>query len=130
MFAKSQVVDFADYGVPQHRKRLITICIHKKYTLDDKLYDDILHSDISNFHCLKSHGSDLIPYVNLRQSIGHLPPLDAMTKLQDDDYEYHRIPKWNQVQYYAMSHTPEGCTAFENNKCIHCKLDNDSSVLF
>lgn len=112
---RSAVLNAADYGVPQTRKRLITIGILSSLTEEPRL-PDYCSEDLSVFHPLRSHPT----HVTLTDCIGHLPELDAMHKLQDEDDAFHRIPKWNDAQYFCMQYTPENHTAFDNTRCVHC----------
>ncbi|MGE4550982.1 MAG: hypothetical protein AAEJ57_06295, partial [Opitutales bacterium] len=59
----------------------------------------------------------------LRKAIGQLPSLDAVHNLTDPDDPYHRVPRWNESQYFWMQHTSEGNTAFDNHQCPACGKD-------
>lgn len=111
------VVNCADYGTPQMRKRLITIFTRSE---NGKAF-------------LKKHGSFLPPvthseektlfteqWVTLRDAIGSLPPLDARKgKNERKDYHpWHFVPIMNAEKYWWMENTPEGCTAY-NNQCVN-----------
>ncbi|MCM1007615.1 MAG: DNA cytosine methyltransferase [Ruminococcus flavefaciens] len=111
------VVNCADYGIPQMRKRLITIFTRSE---NGKAF-------------LKKHGSFLPPathseektlfterWITLRDAIGSLPPLDARKgKNERKDYHpWHFVPIMNAEKYWWMENTPEGCTAY-NNQCVN-----------
>ncbi len=121
IFANS--LDFRNYGVPHHRERLITVgCriprLAKRFQGKEAVFSKLP----SPFHPAPSHGVDTaVPWVTLRQAIGHLSPLDALAKTQDDEDPYHCVPKWNPEQYFWMKHTPEGETAFHNSSCPVCR---------
>lgn len=118
---RSSVVDFANFGVPQHRRRLITVCVHRSSTDAAKDARTIFREELSEFHIPASHG--IVggrPFVTLRDAISHLPPLDARHKMFDERVPYHRVPAWNDMQYACISRTPEGQTAFRNNTCTSC----------
>ncbi len=109
---KDEVVAFSAYGVPQNRERLISV-----YTRDSK-----------GTAALKRDGTLLPPRtharpITLRKAIGHFEELDGRTAAKSEHDPLHRVKKLN--QYHAVSHTPEGCTAF-NNPCSHCGHPNDS----
>lgn len=62
---KYKILDAADYGVPQHRERVILVGVKGK----------------NNFMYPKpTHGNGLIPYVTLKDAIGDLPELGSGEK--------------------------------------------------
>lgn len=120
-----KVIDCANYGVPQHRKRLITIITR---SLKGKQY-------------LKNQGS-LIPmpthskqksllyesWVTLKDVIFSLPELSA-EKGKNHNKQFHplhKVPILDSKKIFWIDNTPEGQTAF-NNQCInkHCKFDKN-----
>jgi len=105
-----EIVSCEDYGVPQTRKRLISI-----YTKDQNAIDFFYHNKESFFHDdLKERK------VNLREAIGSLPKLDAVLNKNSkkDFHEYHYVPIMNEEKYFWISNTKEGSTAY-NNQCIN-----------
>jgi DNA (cytosine-5)-methyltransferase 1 len=118
----ANILDFRNYGVPHHRERLITVgCripgITSRYPPDADIFSKVL----SPFHPPPTHGKDgVLSWVSLRDTIRHLPLLDAKTRTEDDKDEFHCIPRWNNNQYFWMSHTPEGKSAFDNMDCVKC----------
>ena len=118
----ANILDFRDYGVPHHRERLITVgCripgITYRYPPDADIFSKVL----SPFHPPPTHGKDrVLSWVSLKDTIRHLPLLDAKTRTEDDKDEFHCIPRWNNNQYFWMSHTPEGKSAFDNMDCVKC----------
>lgn len=120
---RANILDFRAYGVPHHRERLITIgcripCVVSLVSPIEEIYSTCL----SPLHPMPSHGPMCkLPHVSLRDAIGHLPALDAHTKLTDSEDPYHNIPPWNEKQYFWMRHTPEGQTAFDNLQCPDCQ---------
>ena len=128
---RANVLDFRAYGVPHHRSRLISIgCRIPSLTKEFKPLQSVFSKSLSPFHPLPTHGGAEQPaFVNLRQSIGGLPKLDARDLLVDPGDPYHCIPKWNDKQYFWMKNTPEGQTAFENDECPECdELVRDRSL--
>ena len=110
------VVDFANYGVPQHRKRLVTILSRnanakKIFMLKGSLMPDFTHSENSPFmHHL----------VTLRDAIGNLPVLRAEKK-KNKVIGYnglHRVPLLDEKKLFWIDNTLEGDTAF-NNQCVN-----------
>ena len=106
----ARVLDAADYGVPQRRERLITICSRRRV---DALY-----------HSPPSHGVHAArPHVTLSEATRHLSPLDARQCATDPSDSLHCVPKWTSAQYFCMMHTPEGATAFDNAVCVECDTE-------
>lgn len=75
-FGEPTVIDVADYGVPQHRKRLITVLsrndnekARKAFSEKGKILPDYTHSMCDT---LFTHH-----WVTLREAIGRLPALRA-----------------------------------------------------
>ena len=122
---RSNIINVADYGVPQIRKRLITIGVHEDFTSECRL-SDYFSNELSYFHAPKTHGVESKPHITLKNCIGHLPELDALYKQQDENDIFHRVPKWNKIQYFCMSNTCENDTAFNNCICVHCKKKTEN----
>jgi DNA (cytosine-5)-methyltransferase 1 len=109
---KGEVLSCSDYGVPQQRKRLITI-----YTRDPK--------GIEYFF---KKGGTFFPEeakkikVTLRDAIGHLPSLDSRKGYESnkDFHPLHYVPIMKEDKYWWVSHTPESETAY-NNQCVNPK---------
>ena len=116
-----KVIDVADYGVPQHRKRLLTV-LGKKENIENEKYFEVNKSFIP----APTHGKEdtLITkhWVTLRESIGNLPKLRAeKNKNQDNSFNsLHKVPLLDQKKLFWIDNTPEGETAF-NNQCINPK---------
>ena len=119
---RSAIIDFRDLGVPHHRQRLITIgCRIPEIVQHVPPSKNIFCKSPSPLHPRQTHGGEnQKPHISMKESIGHMPWLDALEKTVDDADPYHHIPKWNESHYYCMKHTPEGCTAFDNNTCVVC----------
>ncbi len=110
----AEVVRFSRYGVPQGRRRLITI-----YTRDPH-----------GIAALKRYGT-LIPSptharpITLREAIGDFDELDGRTAAASRHNPLHRVKK---VPHYdAIDRTPEGRTAFDN-QCCHCGFTGNPTV--
>ena len=119
---RSAILDFRRYGVPHHRDRLITVgCRLPSIVKRVPPADDIFFKEPTELHPAPTHGGPDLPHpVTLRDAIGQLPALDAAENLADPNDPYHRVPRWNDRQYFWMKHTPEGCTAFDNHRCPAC----------
>ena len=113
---KPEVVQFADYGVPQRRSRLLTI-----YTRDEKLkeYFKISNSFIpEKTHSNKPEGNQKA-WVTVRDIISNLPPLDGKDKgSATSDIHFHRVPVLDPKKYIWISNTPPERGAFDN-QCIN-----------
>lgn len=116
---KAEVVNCADYGIPQMRKRLITLFTRnekaKKYFKKKGTFlPPITHTEEATEKTKK--------WVSLRDAIGNLPPLDA-TKGKNENKQFHPwhfVPIMNKEKYWWMENTKEGCTAY-NNQCVNPK---------
>jgi DNA (cytosine-5)-methyltransferase 1 len=116
----AEVLACEDYGIPQVRKRLITI-----YTRDP--------TGIDYFH---KHGfsffpdTEKIPKKTLREAIGHLPPLDGRKGFEKcpEFHPLHYVPVMQPAKYWWVSNTREGDTAF-NNQCCNEKCRYTGNAL-
>lgn len=106
-----KIFDFAQLGVPQRRIRLIGIG-----TRDKRSETVPLHPSMSD------------EPITIRRAFRDLPPLDAKDKLVDSTDQLHAIPRWNDDQYFCMSYTKEGQTAFDNTKCVNCLHENKDTI--
>ena len=115
-FGRPSVIDAADYGVPQHRKRLITVlskneAVKEIYESRGTLLPNYTHSMTDTFF---THH-----WVTLREAIGDLPALRAEKgKNQSEGYNgLHKVPLLDEKKLFWVDNTKEGDTAF-NNQCI------------
>lgn len=111
-----KVVEFADYGVPQRRQRLISI-----FTKDENLKDFINKNGCvfpPTTHA--KNDSSKLPWVTVRDAISHTPPIDASNKKEAvcPNIELHKIPILDKSKYFWVSNTPTGKTAFDN-QCVN-----------
>lgn len=112
-----KVIDVADYGVPQHRRRLITVLTkneHGKeyFRINGKLIPDFTHSAEDTM--FTRH------WVTLREAIGDLPELRAEKgKNKAKGFAgLHKVPTLDEKKLFWVDNTPEGATAF-NNQCVN-----------
>ncbi len=114
----AKVVEFANYGVPQRRQRLISV-----FTKNGNLAAHILR--YKTFLPPETHSAEgdkgTKPWVTLRDAIGSFPPIDAKNKFsaQDNTLPYHKVPILDAEKYFWVENTPEGKSAFDN-QCSHC----------
>lgn len=108
----ARVLDAASFGVPQRRERLITICGR------NRPHVDAFHPR-ANLECR----------VSLERATQHLPPLDSQLNLRDEADSVHHVPRWNDMQYFCMRHTPQGRSAFSNARCVDCGTDAEHEAV-
>lgn len=112
-----EVVNCADYGIPQTRVRLITIFTRSpKGKAYYKKYGSFLpprtHSENSKDGKHK--------WVTLRDVIGNLPPLSGEAgKNKDNIIPWHIVPIMKSDKFWWVSKTPANETAY-NNQCVEC----------
>jgi len=109
---KAYSVEFADYGIPQRRQRLITV-----YT----------RNEIAKRHF--ANGIDFIPtrthskkpinglrqWVSVTEALACFPALDSGSREKaTSDIPFHRVPVLDSKKYDWISHTPLGASAFDN----------------
>lgn len=123
---KAEVIDTADYGLPQHRKRLLTIL--SRSTSGKAYFEKKQHFIPAATH---SQYGDLntMSWVTLRDAIGNLPKLRAVKgKAVNKEFnELHKVPILDEKKLFWIDNTLEGETAF-NNQCINpaCLYDKNA----
>jgi len=124
---RAEVVNSADYGIPQTRRRLITIFTRNKKGI--KFFEKC-----GTFIPPATHSEEPTlftkPWVTLRDAIFSLPPLDAKEgeNARTDFNPWHFVPIMNPEKYWWMENTPEGCTAY-NNQCVNPKCMYQDNIL-
>ena len=115
---KAEVVEFANYGVPERRQRLITIFSKQKNLVD---FFNIHKSFIPEQTHSQHPSNSFKPWVTVRDVIFNLPKLDAISKdfAEDKDLPFHRVPVLDEDKYYWISNTPAESGAFDN-QCVRC----------
>ena len=109
-FGAAEVIACDEFGIPQKRKRLVTI-----YTKDKNGKEHFKQNGGSFFSRDMKEGRK-----TLRDAIAHLPPLDAKNGKNQrlDFHKYHYVNVLNEIKYWWLENTPEGQTAF-NNQCVN-----------
>jgi len=109
-------VEFADYGIPQRRQRLITVFTREPVALaafraGSPLIPAPTHSKA---------GGGLSKWVSVRNAIREFPPLDGRTAAtaEHSTLAYHRVPVLDAKKYEWIRHTPAGRSAFDN-QCVN-----------
>ena len=120
-----KVIDCADYGVPEHRIRLLTVLSRSE---KGKEYFKKNNSYLPKPTNSANGGLTTKPWKTLRDAIGELPELRAETgKNIDKDNPLHKVPLLDQKKLWWLDNTPEGNTAF-NNQCTNpdCKYQGNA----
>ena len=112
-----EVVNCADYGIPQTRIRLITIFTRSK---KGKEY----YKRNGSFMPTKTHSekgsSSTKKWVTLREAIGNLPALSADEGNNADPHiPLHIVPIMKEDKFWWVKHTPYNESAY-NNQCVEC----------
>ena len=114
---RPEVVNCADYGIPQTRVRLITVFTRSKKGSQ-------YFEEHGTFLPTRTHAS--VPsegkekWVSLREAIGHLPELSSeQGKNVDSTIPLHAVPIMKCEKYWWVQHTPANETAY-NNQCVEC----------
>lgn len=116
---KFEKVQMADYGLPQTRLRTVGIF---------RLKENLPFSSNCSFIPPKLI-TNPEKRVTLKDAIFNSEPLDANCneKRVSGNHNLHRVPKWRDELNFWMKHTPEGCSAFNNNFCISCSAINSNT---
>jgi len=115
-------VEFADYGVPQRRQRLITIfsrteCMRRWWESERSFLPAPTHSQAGRDGTRR--------WVSVREAIGSLPPLDAATRVAaKSSLPFHRVPLLDAVKYWWVCNTKPERSAFDN-QCVSCGWDRN-----
>ena len=105
-----EVLSCSDFGVPQLRRRLVTI-----FTRDPRGIQYFRANGLS-FFPRRAH----MKPATLRDAIGDFPPLDSKAGGNEARWFHplHRVGVMKPEKYWWVSNTPEGETAF-NNQCVN-----------
>jgi len=112
-----EVVEFADYGVPERRQRLITV-FSREQSVKQRIEADI------SLIAEKTHSAEPTIFtkrwVSVNEALQGLPLLDASTcdKATNQELEFHRVPVLDAKKYFWVSNTPMGSGAFDN-QCVN-----------
>ena len=118
-----EVVNCADYGIPQTRVRLITIFTR---TEKGKNYYKTHRTFLPPRTHAEQETLDRKKWVTLREAIGTLPQLSAEeNKNQDSSIPWHIVPIMKKEKFWWISNTPENETAY-NNQCVKCGYTGNS----
>ena len=113
----AEAVEFADLGVPQCRRRLISVFARERRLIDWFC----VHG---TFMPARTHsrrgGAGTSPWVTVRDTIGTLPVLDAGAEASATSHiPFHRVPLLDAMKHWWVSSTPPERGAFDN-QCVAC----------
>ena len=123
---KPEVIDCVNYGIPEHRVRLLTVLTRtdkgcKYFEKYNSFLPRITHSESDTLLTQK--------WLTLRDVIGDLPPLRAQAGMNiDKTNPLHKVPILDEKKLWWLDNTPEGNTAF-NNQCVNpaCCYSNNAT---
>lgn len=120
----AEVVEFADYGVPQCRQRLITV-----FSRNQRLADWL--ADCGTFMSPRTHTADgrdgTHRWVTVRDAIEGLPPLDAKdSESASSHIPFHRVPVLDSMKYWWVENTLPERSAFDN-QCPSCGFQGNQT---
>jgi len=121
---RAEVVEFADYGVPQRRQRLITV-----FTRSSELraWFDSHGSVLPVPTHARTPRSGQRAWVTVRDAISGFPPLDAGTPSgATSDIPFHKVPLLDEMKYWWVRRTPPERGAFDN-QCDGCGWDQNAT---
>lgn len=111
-----KVIECADYGIPEHRVRLLTVLTKTKKGTD---YFSINNSFIPNPTHSQTETIITKKWMSLKDAIGDLPILRAEKGRNiDKNNPLHKVPILDEKKLWWIDNTPEGNTAF-NNQCVN-----------
>ncbi len=126
-YGKWEVVEFADYGVPQRRQRLITVFSR---------IDPLISRAKAGQSLLppKTHAAQatlfLKSWVTVDEALKGVPCLDAISKesATDSQIPFHRVPVLDEEKHFWVRNTPPGKSAFDN-QCVNPKCGYKGNAL-
>lgn len=118
-------VEFADYGIPQRRQRLITV-----YTRDNEAirrFSEGIPLIPPCTHAKKPKGK-LSQWVSITEALADFPPLDGKSEYTAacNNILFHYVPVLDPKKYEWIRHTPPCKSAFDN-QCVNvqCRFDGN-----
>ena len=120
---KAYNLELADFGIPQRRRRLLTI-----YTRGQEGHRYL--RDGGEFVPPRTHSSSPLngekPWVTVTKALAGFPALDAanLEGATNPSIPFHRVPILDKLKYRWVSNAPTGRSAFDN-QCEHCDNTNN-----
>jgi DNA (cytosine-5)-methyltransferase 1 len=112
-----EVVEFADYGVPQRRQRLITV-----FSRVEPFRSELVEG--KGFLPVKTHSKEPTMFtrrwVSVAEALAGVPAIDAASEVRaaHPRIPFHRVPLLDEEKYFWVSNTPPGRGAFDN-QCVN-----------
>ncbi|MBK8696273.1 MAG: DNA cytosine methyltransferase [Deltaproteobacteria bacterium] len=111
-----EVVEFADYGVPQRRQRLITV-FGRSQSVRDAVCRG--HSLLPARTHAQSPSLFQRPWITVDEALQGVRPLDARDPTTArSSIPFHVVPVLDERKYFWVSNTPPGKGAFDN-QCVN-----------
>ncbi len=112
-----EVVEFADYGVPQRRQRLITVFSN---------IPDLVHTISRGMSVLPARTHSSSPtmftkeWISVDEALKGIPQLDASDPVlsRHPTINYHYVPILDKEKYFWVKNTPPNRGAFDN-QCVN-----------
>ena len=116
--AHFDVVQMADYGVPQRRGRLVAVLIRRDF-------GDIFAKGVFPTRSHSKDGEDgLLAWPAAKDTLAGYPPLDGRpaSRARDPEDPLHVVPSYTRMRYDWVSRIPpySGKSAYENAECEKC----------
>ena len=127
------VVNVADYGIPQVRRRALVVAIHKgEPCLTDMSSQERAPLPSPTHSERPTNGA--LPWVGIRQWLQLMgyDPLDARCKAAaHGEHWLHFVPSYGSDRYMQVSQIPpnSGRSAFENGECPSCGMQRVAEEL-
>lgn len=119
---KAEVVNCADYGIPQTRIRLITIFTRSE---KGKEYFKKHESFLPTRTYSEKENAPLKKWISLKEAIGDLPSLSAEKGRNEcTKINWHVVPIMKPDKFWWVCNTPANETAY-NNQCVRCGYDEN-----
>jgi len=114
---KAYDVEFADYGIPQRRQRLITV--YTRSEIAKELLKKGFEFIPPTTHAVKPDKTHK-KWVSVNEALKDFPPLDAKSPqlARNNSIPFHYVPVLEPIKYWWIENTPPKQTAF-NNQCVN-----------
>lgn len=121
-----EVVEFADYGVPQRRQRLISVFSRVEPLVG---YAESGRSILPTRTHSASGSLFTKPWVSVDQALRGIPSLDAANEdaATDKRIPFHRVPLLDEEKYFWVRNTPPGRSAFDN-QCVNAACGHQGNM--